>query len=76
MSKKEDENALLYASIVQNLQRELGIQVREFAEIDMFGSAIDKEESRLAVIDPFTNETIQDVKEDEDDYEVIDFDSL
>jgi hypothetical protein len=42
----------------------------------MFGSAIDKEESRLAVIDPFTNETIQDVKEDEDDYEVIDFDSL
>ena len=76
MSKNEDENALLYASIVQNLQRELGIQVREFAEIDMFGSAIDKEESRLAVIDPFTNETIQDVKEDEDDYEVIDFDSL
>ena len=42
----------------------------------MFGSAIDKEESRLAVIDPFTNEMIQDVKEDEDDYEVIDFDSL
>jgi len=76
LSKNEDENALLYASIVQNLQRELGIQVREFAEIDMFGSAIDKEESRLAVIDPFTNETIQDVKEDEDDYEVIDFDSL
>ena len=52
LSKNEDENALLYASIVQNLQRELGIQVREFAEIDMFGSAIDKEESRLAVIDP------------------------
>ena len=76
MSKNEDENALLYASIIQKLQRELGIQVREFAEIDMFGSAIDKEESRLAVIDPFTNEKIQDAKEDEDDYVEIDFDSL
>ena len=76
LSKNEDENALLYASIIQNLQRELGIPVREFAEVDMFGSAIDKDESRLAVIDPFTNETIQDAKKDEDDYVEIDFDSL
>ena len=76
LSKNEDENALLYASIVQKLQRELGIQVREFAEVDMFGSVIDKEESRLAVIDPFTNEKIQDAKEDKDDYVEIDFDSL
>ena len=76
LSKNEDENALLYASIVQKLQRELGIQVREFAEVDMFGSVIDKEESKLAVIDPFTNEKIQDAKEDEDDYVEIDFDSL
>jgi hypothetical protein len=68
LSKCEDENALLYASIVQKLQRELGLQVREFAEVDMFGSAIDKDESNLAVIDPFTNEKLQDAKEDEDDY--------
>ena len=67
---------LLYASIVQKLQRELGIQVREFAEVDMFGSVIDKEESKLAIIDPFTNEKIQDAKEDKDDYVEIDFDSL
>ena len=42
------EKTLLYASIIQKLQRELGIQVREFAEVDMFGSVIDKEESKLA----------------------------
>ena len=42
----------------------------------MFGSAIDKEESKLAVIDPSPNEKIQDAKEDEDDYMEIDFDSL
>jgi hypothetical protein len=76
LSKNEDENALLYASIVQKLQRELDIPVREFAEVDMFGSAIDKDESKLAVVDPFTNEKIQDVKEDDDDYVEIDFDSL
>jgi hypothetical protein len=39
----------------------------------LFGSAIDKEESKLAVIDPFTNEKIQDAKEDDDDYVVVDF---
>ena len=69
LSKNEDENALLYTvSMVQKLQGELGIPVREFAEVDIFGSVIDKEESELAVIDPFTNETIQDAKKDEDDY--------
>ena len=41
---------------IQKLPRELGIQVREFAEVDMFGSVIDKEESKLVIIDPFTNE--------------------
>ena len=65
-----------YASIIQKLQRELSIPVREFAEVEMLGSVIDKEESKLAVIDPFTNEKIQDAKEDEDEYVEIDFDSL
>jgi hypothetical protein len=68
LSKNEDENALLYASIEQRLQRELGIPVREFAEVDMFGSAIDKDESKLAVIDPYTKEMLQEAKEHEDDY--------
>jgi hypothetical protein len=52
-----------------------GISVREF-EVDMFGSVIDKEESKLAVIDPFTNEKIQDAKDDDDDYVEVDFESL
>jgi hypothetical protein len=34
----------------------------------MFGSAIDKDESKLAVIDPYTNEMLQEAKEYEDDY--------
>ena len=76
VNKNEDEKTLLYASIVQKFQRELGIQVREFAEVDMFGSVIDKEVSKMAIIDPFTNEKIQDAKEDEDDYVEIDFNSL
>ena len=76
VNKNEGEKTLYYASIIQKLQRELGIQVREFAEVDMFGSVIDKEESKLAIIDPFTNEKLQDAKEDEDDYVEIDFESL
>ena len=76
MNKDEGEKTLYYASIIQKLQRELGIPVREFAEVDMFGSVIDKEESKLAVIDPFTNEKIQDAKEDADDYREVDFESL
>jgi hypothetical protein len=42
----------------------------------MFGSVIDKEESKLAVIDPFTNEKIQDANDDDDDYVEVDFESL
>ena len=76
VNKDEGEKTLLYASIIQKLQRELSIPVREFAEVEMLGSVIDKEESKLAVIDPFTNEKIQDAKEDEDEYVEIDFDSL
>ena len=34
----------------------------------MFGSVKVKEESKLAVIDPFTNEKIHDAKGNEDDY--------
>ena len=60
MHKNEDQNALLYASIIQKLQREF--------EVDMFGLVIDKEEAKLAVFDPFTNEKIQDAKENEDNY--------
>ena len=46
VNKNEGEKTLLYASIIQKLQRELSIPVREFAEVEMFGSVIDKEESK------------------------------
>jgi hypothetical protein len=58
------------------MERKLGVQVREFAEVDMFGYAIDKEESKLAVIDPFTNKKLQVAKEDEDDYVEVYFESV
>jgi hypothetical protein len=76
LNKDECEKTLLYASIIQKLQRELGIQVRKFAEVDMFGSVIDKEESKLAIIDPFTKEKIQEARQDENDYVEVDFNSL
>ena len=76
VDKDEGEKILLYASIIQKLQRELSIPVREFAEVEMFGSVIDKEESKLAVIDPFTNEKLQGSKEDEDECVEVDFESL
>ena len=34
----------------------------------MFGSDIDKQESKLAIIDPFTNEKTKVAKKDEDEY--------
>jgi hypothetical protein len=36
----------------------------------------EEEDSKLAIIDPWTNEKIQEAKEDEDDYREVDFDSL
>jgi hypothetical protein len=32
--------------------------------------------SKLGVVNPWTNEKIQEAKEDEDDYREVDFDSL
>lgn len=72
LHKNEDDKALYYASIIQRLQ----IQVREFTEVGMFGSAIEKELSNLAVINPFNDEGIQDAKEDEDDHREVNLESL
>ena len=36
----------------------------------------EEDDSKLAIIDPWTNEKIQEAKEDEDDYREVDFDSL
>jgi hypothetical protein len=53
LHKNEDEK-VYFPSIIQKLQTELDIPVREFAEVDM------------AIIDQFTNKKIKDVDQDED----------
>jgi hypothetical protein len=75
------EKMTKYAIAVQKFERLLNIELNEFPELELYASDAfnNKEEdddSKLAVIDPWTNEKIQVVKEDEDDYVEIDFDSL
>jgi hypothetical protein len=77
----------LYASIIQRLEKELKIEVNDFPELGICACNLEEanteeeenqveEDSKLAIIDPWTNEKIQEAKEDEDDYREVDFDSL
>jgi hypothetical protein len=77
----------LYASIIQRLEKELKIEVNDFPEIGLCACNLeetnteeeeeeDEEDSKLAIIDPWTNEKIQEAKEDQDNYREVDFDSL
>jgi hypothetical protein len=78
----------LYASIIQRLEKELKIEVNDFLELGLCAFNLEEgnteeekeedeeEDSKLAIIDPWTNEKIQEAKEDEDDYREVDFDSL
>jgi hypothetical protein len=70
-----------YAIIIQKFERLLNIEINEFPELglytsDAFDNKEEDDDSKLAVIDPFTNEKIQDAKEDEVDCKEVDFDSL
>jgi hypothetical protein len=70
-----------YAIAIQNFERLLDIEINEFPELGVYvsGDFDNKEEdddSKLAAIDPLTNEKVKEAKEDEDDYVEIDFDSL
>ena len=49
---------------------------REEANTEEAEDRDEEEDSKLAIIDPWTNEKIQEAKEDEDDYREVDFDSL
>jgi hypothetical protein len=80
-SQCDYEKMTKYAIAVQKFERLLNVEINEFPELGLYASGDfdNKEEdddSKLAVIDPFTNEKIQDAKEDEDDYVEVDFDSL
>jgi hypothetical protein len=77
----------LYASIIQRLEKELKIEVNDFPELGICAPNLEEanteeeenqveEDSKLAIIDPWTNEKIQEAKEDKDDYREVDFDSL
>ena len=86
---ENDEDMKLYASIIQRLEKELKIEVNDFPELGLCAcnreeanteeaeeEDQDEEDSKLAIIDPWTNEKVQEAKEDEDDYREVDFDSL
>jgi hypothetical protein len=66
----------LYASVIQRLERELNIEVNEFPDLGLCvcdplneGNAeedqTEEDDSKLAVIDFWTNEKIQEAKEDD-----------
>ena len=76
-SQLDYEKMNKYAIVIQKFERRLNIEINEFPELGLyaFNALFDKEEdedSKLAVIDPFTNEKIQDAKEDQDDYLEVD----
>jgi len=86
--RENDEDMKLYASIIQRLEKELKIEINDFPELGVCACNLEEanteeeedrdeeEDSKLAIIDPWTNEKIQEAKEDEDDYREVDFDSL
>ena len=83
---ENNKDKKLYASIIQRLKKELKIQVNDFSELGLCACSLEEantyenqheeEDSRLAIVDPWTNEKIQEAKEYEDDQSEFDFDSL
>jgi hypothetical protein len=76
-SQCDFEKMRKYAIVIQKFERLLNIEINEFPEFGLYASDAlnNKEEdddSKLAVIDPWTNEKKQNVKEDEDDYREVD----
>ena len=62
-----------YAIAIQKFERPLNIEINEFPELELyiFDAFEEKEEddddSKLAIIDPLTNDKIKEAEEDEDD---------
>ena len=61
-----------YAVAIQKFERRLNITINEFPELglyiyDAFEYKAEDEDSKLAVIDPLTNEKIKEAEEDEHD---------
>jgi hypothetical protein len=74
---ENDEDMKLYASIIQRLEKELKIEVNDFPELGLCACNLEEanteeekeedeeEDSKLAIIDPWTNEKIQEAKEED-----------
>ena len=77
IAKSEDdyERMRKYAIVIRKFQRRLNIAISDFPGIGVYGFEEDfenKEEdddSKLSVFDPWSRETIEDVKEDKDEDE-------
>jgi hypothetical protein len=79
-SECDCEKVRKYAIAIRKFERLLNIEISEFPDLELYNFDEDENEeddgSTLAIIDPLTNETLQDAKEDEDECVKIDFDSL
>jgi hypothetical protein len=68
-NKGESDKMLLYAHLIQKLERELGIEVNDFPELGLFASDFDEnddDDSKYVIIDHWTNEKIEEEEEDDD----------
>jgi hypothetical protein len=77
IAKSQDdlEKMRKYAIVIRKLQRRINLEISDFYNIGVYGFEEDfenKEEdddSKLAAYDPWSRETIEDVKEDKDEDE-------
>jgi hypothetical protein len=81
---ENDKDMKLYASIIQRLEKELKIEVDDFPELGLCAcdpenkdeKDQDNDYSKLGVVNPWSDEKMQEIEENEDDYREVDFDSL
>jgi len=71
------EKMTKYAIAIQKFERLLDIEINEFPELglytsDAFDNKVEDDDSKLAIIDPLTNENIKEAKDDQDDYVEVD----
>jgi hypothetical protein len=72
-SQCDCEKMKKYAIVIQKFERQLNIEINEFHELelyalDAFNNKEEDDDSKLAMIDPLTNEKIKEAKDDQDDY--------
>lgn len=70
-SQCDCEEMRKYATAVRKFERRLNLAINDFPEIGIYGfeenfeNKEEDDDSKLAIIDPFTSEKIQEAKEDE-----------